>query len=121
MQTAKQRPHTIVTGGAGGIGSAPEEQLLARGHHRTCFDLAPHPDDQVYSVIIDVTDEQADGAAIDKAARSNGTITALVACHGLRSAFIPALEMDVEHLRRRYDLSKTRDQPFRTMNKELHT
>lgn len=96
--------HFIVTGGAGGIGAATVELLRARGHRVTCIDLAPHEDDDVHSEVVDVTDEGEVGEAIDRAVNRFGTVTGVVACHGIRGAYVPALDMSIDNLRKQFDV-----------------
>lgn len=102
--TDTKHMHAVVTGGAGGIGAATIETLLQGGHAVTSFDLRPHPDPRVHSEIVDITDETAISAAVDRASEAQGRITGLVASHGIRGAYIPALEMDAEQVRRLYDI-----------------
>ncbi len=52
---------------------------------------------------MDVRDETAVEAEMD-AAWALGPVAGLVACHGIRGAFVPALEMDLDRLRLLYDV-----------------
>jgi NAD(P)-dependent dehydrogenase (short-subunit alcohol dehydrogenase family) len=96
-------PHTIVTGGASGIGAAVVDLLRERGHRVTVLDMQAAPVDGVRSEIVDVTDEQAVDAAVERAAQS-APVTGLVVCHGIRGAFVPALEIELDSMRRLYDV-----------------
>lgn len=96
-------PHVIVTGGASGIGAAVVNALVARGRTVTVFDLAPAANG-VPTEIVDVTDETAVVAAVEAAAQRGGTITELVACHGIRGEFVPALEMSLDRMRLLYNV-----------------
>lgn len=104
MHSTSNRPHTVVTGGAGGIGAATIDQLLERGHHVSCFDFTDHPDERVHSEAVDVTDESAVEAAVERASAVHGKITGLAACHGIRGSFVPALDMDLDQVRKHYDI-----------------
>src|SRR5690606_8435235 len=75
-----------------------------KGHAVTSFDLHPHPDPRVHSEIVDITNEEAVSAAVERAREAQGLVTGLVASHGIRGAFVPALEMDPEQLRRLFDI-----------------
>ncbi|MCR2813303.1 SDR family oxidoreductase [Microbacterium sp. zg.Y1090] len=98
------RPHTIVTGGASGIGAAVVAELLRRGHRVTVFDLSADAHPGAFAASVDVTDETAVSAAVQAAIERGGTVTGVVACHGIRGAFVPALEMDLAAMRRLYDV-----------------
>jgi NAD(P)-dependent dehydrogenase (short-subunit alcohol dehydrogenase family) len=99
-----QPQHVIVTGGASGIGAAVVDELLGRGHTVTVFDLREASDGRVATAIVDVTDEDAVRSAVSETAARAGTVTALVACHGIRGAYAPALEIDLGSVRRLYDV-----------------
>ena len=89
----------LVTGGAGGIGSATAERMLAEG---ACVVLADidaqllestranlverHGTDVVRSVVMDVTNENAVAAAFAEAARHYGGIDILVSNAGIASS-----------------------------------
>ncbi|MDQ4213635.1 SDR family oxidoreductase [Microbacterium capsulatum] len=97
-------PHTIVTGGASGIGAAVVDELLARGHAVTVFDLDESPDRRAATERVDLTDETAVAAAVGAALARGGVVTGVVACHGIRGAYVPALEMPLALMRRLYDV-----------------
>lgn len=101
---SQARPHTIVTGGASGIGAAVVDELLARGHAVTVFDLQAPQDPPVFTERVDLTDEVAVAAAVDASAGRSGVVTGVVVCHGVRGAFVPALEMSLDGMRRIYDI-----------------
>lgn len=66
----------IVTGGAGGIGRATADMLDKQGIRVAVFDLdAPEP--------VDVTDEHAVNAAVDRVRRTLGPVGIVVNCAGL--------------------------------------
>ena len=92
--------HVVVTGGASGIGAAVVAELQDRGAAVTVLDLAAHPDPAVASIAVDLVDEPGVIAALERAARERGPITALVASAGVRGAFVPALELDLDAVRR---------------------
>lgn len=96
--------HTIVTGGASGIGAAAAARLVSRGHRVSVLDLMPTGATGATSYAVDVTDELAVEAAVAEAAAIHGPITGLIACHGIRGAFVPALDMEVASLRRAFDV-----------------
>ncbi|WP_047523500.1 SDR family NAD(P)-dependent oxidoreductase [Microbacterium sp. ZOR0019] len=95
--------HVIVTGGASGIGAAVVELLLDRGCRVTVFDLASSGRPGVETEVVDLRDEAAVEAAMGRT-WARGSVTGLVACHGIRGAFVPALEIDLDRLRLLYDV-----------------
>lgn len=101
--SAQAADHVIVTGGASGIGDAVVGMLRRRGLAVTVFDLHPSARQDVHSEIVDLRDESAVDAAV-ATAWERGAVGGLVACHGVRGRYVPALEMDVEDLRRQFDL-----------------
>ncbi|WP_228479773.1 SDR family NAD(P)-dependent oxidoreductase [Microbacterium abyssi] len=103
MSHSSQPQHTIVTGGASGIGAAVVDLLRERGHRVTVLDMRPSDRDDVDSEIADVRDEAAVKTAVDNASRRSPA-TGLVVCHGIRGAYVPALEMDLDFMRRLYDI-----------------
>lgn len=94
--------HILVTGGSSGIGAAVVAQLLARGATVTILDLqaplASVPAGVGFTAV-DASDERAVQAAVLAAEQRAGVVTGLVACHGIRGAFVPALELDLERTR----------------------
>lgn len=96
--------HTIVTGGSSGIGAAVVDELLARGHAVTVFDLRPSAAPGVATELLDVRDEAAVAAAVASATARTGLVTGLVACHGIRGSFEPALDIPLDAMRRVYDI-----------------
>lgn len=103
MKARSMAEHVIVTGGASGIGDAVVGMLRERGYAVTVFDLQPSPRPDVHSAVVDVCDEAAVDAAIAEAS-ARGAIGGLVACHGARGAYVPALEIELDALRRQFDL-----------------
>ncbi|MGS0562553.1 SDR family NAD(P)-dependent oxidoreductase [Microbacterium aurugineum] len=95
--------HVVVTGGASGIGAAVVELLLGRGCRVTVFDLAPSGRPEVETEIVDLREEVAVEAAMERA-WSRGAVSGLVACHGIRGAFVPALDIELDRLRLLYDV-----------------
>lgn len=98
------RPHSVVTGGSSGIGAAVVENLLARGHSVTVFDLQEPGRADVAFEVVDVADEGAVVRAVESAGERDGTITALVACHGIRGQYAPALDLDLARTRALIDI-----------------
>jgi NAD(P)-dependent dehydrogenase (short-subunit alcohol dehydrogenase family) len=99
--------HAVVTGGASGIGAAVVERLLARGAAVTVLDLAPPPEESRPGVRhhqVDVTDAGAVRAAFADAANAGGPVTRLVTSHGIRGAYVPALDLDPDGVRRVLDV-----------------
>src|SRR5690625_4287405 len=92
--------HTVVTGGASGIGRAVVEDMLARGERVTVFDLEPGSDPVPGFVAVDITEEEAVAEAFDQAMARAGVVQRLVASAGTRGEFVPALEMDPGRMRR---------------------
>jgi NAD(P)-dependent dehydrogenase (short-subunit alcohol dehydrogenase family) len=74
----------IVTGGAGGLGSAVAAALLERGARVATLDLAEAPNATVH-LTCDVTDPSAVEAAVARAAAEIGPVTRLVAAAGVVS------------------------------------
>lgn len=103
MASEVMTEHVIVTGGASGIGDAVVAMLRSAGVLVTVFDLQPSPRDDVHSSLVDLRDETAVERAV-ATAWERAAVTGVVACHGIRGAFVPALEMDVESLRKQFDV-----------------
>lgn len=95
--------HVVVTGGASGIGAAVVDLLLDRGCRVTVFDLARSGRTGVETRLVDVRDEAAVEAAME-ASGAHDPVTGLVACHGIRGAFVSALEISLDRLRLLYDV-----------------
>lgn len=103
MAAQSMAEHMVVTGGASGIGAAVVDALLGRGCRVTVFDLTRSPRADVETRIVDVRDEVEIEAAM-QAAWADAPVTGLVACHGIRGAFVSALEVDLDRLRLLYDV-----------------
>ena len=95
--------HVIVTGGSSGIGAAVVDLLLARGAAVTVLDLQPSDREGVATEIVDLRDEAAVEAAVENAF-ARGAVSGLVASHGIRGAYVPALEIELDSLRLLYDI-----------------
>lgn len=83
----------LVTGGSNGIGRAVVERAVAEGAAVAVLDLEAYPGSPgraagggpgagVHSVVCDVTDESAIGAAVDEVAAALGPVSVLVNCAG---------------------------------------
>ena len=96
--------HAVVTGGASGIGAAVVEMLRGRGHEVTVWDLAPPGDPEVRHHRVDVTDQRAVEEALAATERTGGVVQHLVTSHGIRGAFVPAMELDADGVRRMLDV-----------------
>ena len=100
--------HTVVTGGASGIGAAVVEALLARGEQVTIFDLQPPLGETLPAGVgfikVDASDEDAVRDAVAQAEAEQGTVTGVVICHGNRGLFVPAMEADLQHARKVFDI-----------------
>lgn len=98
--------HAVVTGGASGIGHAVVQRLLERGWEVTVFDLSvpDETDDRVGYMRVDVTDQASIEDALEKAHSERGLVTTVVTCHGIRGAFVSALELDADGVRRMLDV-----------------
>src|SRR5580658_5788680 len=77
----------LVTGGASGIGLATARLLAARGARVAVLDqVKAGPDDNLYPVIADVTDDAAVRAAVTEAAQALGQLDILVNNAGIGAA-----------------------------------
>ncbi|MBN6191981.1 MULTISPECIES: SDR family NAD(P)-dependent oxidoreductase [Microbacterium] len=104
-EQAQDRPadHVVVTGGASGIGDAVVRLLRERGLTVTVFDLSPSAHDDVSSEAVDLRDEAAVEAAMERAWQ-RAPVGGVVVCHGIRGAYMPALEIGLDRLRLLYDV-----------------
>lgn len=98
--------HAVVTGGASGIGAAVVERFVDRGLRVSVFDLGEPASARagVDYYRVDVTDRSAVESALARASAQSPAPDVLVTSHGIRGAFVPALELDPEHLRRLFDI-----------------
>lgn len=98
--------HAVVTGGASGIGEAVVSRLLHRGLSVTVLDLAESTatHEALRHSSLDVTDTGAVRRAMDEARDAFGPVTRLVTSHGIRGAYVPALEIDALQMRRVLDV-----------------
>ncbi|QIX28658.1 SDR family oxidoreductase [Nocardioides sp. JQ2195] len=100
----------MVTGGSSGIGWAVAQRLIDRGLEVTVLDLQgpvePHRTGSrgVRYIEVDVTDEVAVEEAIKVASATAGVASRLVTSHGIRGAFVPALDLDLDMMRRVLDV-----------------
>jgi NAD(P)-dependent dehydrogenase (short-subunit alcohol dehydrogenase family) len=95
----------IVTGGAGGLGTAIGQALLARGDRVVCFDLAPaHA--ATRSIVVDVTEEAEVATAVAQAQREFDDIQGLVCAAGM-VAEAPLARTSVAQWREVLDVSLT--------------
>jgi NAD(P)-dependent dehydrogenase (short-subunit alcohol dehydrogenase family) len=95
--------HVIVIGGSSAIGAAVVDLLGARGAAVTVLDLQPSDREGVATEIADPRDETTVEAAIENAF-ARGAVSGLVASHGVRGEYVPALEIELESLRRLYGI-----------------
>lgn len=102
--TSSNSRKTVVTGGSSGIGLAVVNGLLSRGHDVTVFDLTNHPDPTVPTEIVNVVEEEATARAVERTRERYGGLTGLVASHGTRGVFKPALEMTADEVRSQFDV-----------------
>lgn len=101
----KQEPtHVIVTGGSSGIGEATTKELLRRGNRVTVFDLQESSLSDAHSQIVDLSKENQVSQAVLEAEQRFGKATGLIACHGVRGAYAPTLEIDLDSMRRLYEI-----------------
>ena len=95
----------IVTGGAGGLGTAIVADLRAAGRTVASFDRVSAPGSSV-SFQLDVADESAVGARVAEVAERYGGIDALICAAG-SVAESPVAEMPLDAWRRVIDASLT--------------
>ena len=100
-----ERIHAIVTGGSSGIGAAVVTTLLDRGLDVTVLDLQHGGDPRAAVEIVDLVDETAVAAALDRAAERSGVATVLGACAGIRGQYVPALELELERMRQVFEVN----------------
>jgi NAD(P)-dependent dehydrogenase (short-subunit alcohol dehydrogenase family) len=79
MTQTSSAPRVIITGAAGGIGSATATALRARGARVVGLDLAPADD----IVACDVTDQASVDAAVSEAQQRLGGIDVVINCAGI--------------------------------------
>lgn len=96
--------HVVVTGGASGIGAGVVELLRERDLAVTVWDLQPPARDDVRHAALDVTDASAVATALAEAEEAAGLVRHLVASHGIRGAFVPALDLEPDAVRRVLDV-----------------
>jgi len=85
----------LVTGAAGGIGSAICERLIADGYDVLAVDLQPAADGPGVPFAADLTDPAQNGAAVDEAVRRFGRLDLLVPNAGVQHV-APVQEFPVE-------------------------
>jgi acetoacetyl-CoA reductase/3-oxoacyl-[acyl-carrier protein] reductase len=73
----------IVTGGAGGIGTAVMDALSAWGARAWSIDRAPCRGFEAFSRVADVTDSKQIQQCVDAIAAESGRLDAVVACAGI--------------------------------------
>lgn len=97
--------HSVITGGASGIGEAVAAALAQRGHRVSVFDMSVGEAAGVHFEQVDLTDEAAVSAAFERVVERSGRVTNLVTSAGIRGEYLPALELDVEQTRRVLDVN----------------
>lgn len=97
--------HAVVTGGSSGIGAAVVDRFLDRGLKVSVLDLG-EPEVAKGGVdyyALDVTDGNAVESAFERVSAESPP-DVLVTSHGIRGAFVPALELDPAQFRRVLDV-----------------
>lgn len=119
MRVKLQGKRAVVTGAAGGIGSAIARGLAREGASVVCLDLEAERVDEVASSIAatgarawglrcDVTDEDDVGASVARTVELMGGVDILCAnAGGSRGETIPFLSLDLETFRRMVDRNLT--------------
>lgn len=105
MTHADMPVHSVVTGGSSGIGAAVVSALGELGHRVTVLDLAAGTAADVHYETVDLTDLTAVTAALDRAIDRNGGVTNLVTSAGIRGEYVPALDLDLDHTRRVFEVN----------------
>ena len=102
MTDTAERPVTIVTGAASGIGRATVELLLSRGHRVVAVDLTDEAlhalasDDQLQTLTSDITTEATNTAAVEAAEQRWGRLDGAVLNAGVRgSGKVDTIDLDV--------------------------
>jgi 3-oxoacyl-[acyl-carrier protein] reductase len=90
----------IVTGGAGGLGAAIVDRLLADGLRVAVADLVPHERDDVLVVQLDVTDLSSAEAMAETVIVRFGRIDVLVCNAGIGGPTAPVVEYPPDEWRR---------------------
>ena len=101
----------LITGGASGIGAAIADRFVAAGASVVVADIdaeavAALPEDRS-GIVIDVTDEDAVGAAIQDVVATKGPIAVLVNAAGIADTFVPTVDQTLSDFRRVFDTDLT--------------
>jgi NAD(P)-dependent dehydrogenase (short-subunit alcohol dehydrogenase family) len=92
----------LLSGGCGGIGRAVEARFRASGASVVTWDLAEAADER-----IDVADEAAVGAAMQRLLARHGHVDILVNCAGITGPSLPIERYSLEDWRRTLDVNLT--------------
>jgi NAD(P)-dependent dehydrogenase (short-subunit alcohol dehydrogenase family) len=98
----RQKPVTVVIGGASGIGEATVGDLRDHGHEVVIADLAPSDD----GITVDVADEASVAALFDSVVERHGGFTGVVNCAGVSTLGL-IVEHDAAEFRRVVDVCLT--------------
>jgi dihydroanticapsin dehydrogenase len=107
----------VVTGGAGGIGSACARRLAAHGHDVVCLDRVAPADDFGQSIVVDLADPDAVRATFDGIGRPLHGLVAAAGIGGAQAADGPVDELTFSSWRA--VMSSNLDSLYLTLNAAL--
>lgn len=96
----------VVTGGASGIGAATVARLAEEGAVPVVWDRSEaDPTPPGSALVVDVTDDAAVAAAVERVLTRHGRIDGLVNCAGMLVRPARVADQDLDHVRRVFELN----------------